>query len=116
MKNYYRLGISNEGNLLLQNSETYHGVVIGANFVAFYKNWLATYLHKLKKPFFIDPRTEVFGLDLNNIKKDSDFRASYQKLINHFDKTAKNKFFSNKIKQGKLSPIDFINNKTLLPA
>lgn len=111
MQNYYRIGITNEGNLLLQNSETFHGVVIGGNFAAFYKNWLAAYLRKLKKPFFIDPHTEVFGLDLNNIKKDSDFRASFQKLINHFDNTAKNKFFSNKIKQGKLSPIDFVSSQ-----
>jgi len=108
VKNYYRIGITNEGKLLQENTETYFGIVLQGNFVALYKNWLAAFLQKLNKPFFIDPRTEVFGLDLNNIKKDNDFRVSFQTLIDHFDKSSKGKYFSNKIKEGKLSPDDFI--------
>jgi len=108
MRNYYRIGITNEGKLLADNPNTFHGIVIQGNFTALYKDWLATFLQKLKKPFFVDPRTEVFGLDLNNIKKDNDFRASFQKLIDHYDNTAKSKFFSNLLKHGKLSPDTFI--------
>jgi len=108
MKNYYRIGVTNERQPLLDNKETYHGVVIGGNFAAFYKNWLSTFLQKLKKPYFLDPRTEVFARDLTLIQKDGDFRSSFEKLINHYDNVAKNKYFSNKLKQGKLSPVDFI--------
>jgi len=61
--------------------------------------------------FFVDPRTEVFGIDLNNIKKENDFRVSFQKLIDHFDRSSNSKYFSTKLKQGKLSPNDFILSK-----
>lgn len=108
MKNYYRIGVTNEGSLLFENPSTFHGVIIGANFAALYKNWLSTFLKKLKKPYFLDPRTEVFGRELSLIQKDGYFRSSFEKLINHFDNVAKNKYFSNKLKQGKLSPDDFI--------
>jgi len=111
MKNYYRIGVTNEGKLLQENSTTYYGIVLQGNFTALYKNWLTVFLQKLKKPFFVDPRTEVFGLDLNNIKKDNDFRVSFQKLIDHFDKSSNSKYFSKKINEGKLSPDDFIISK-----
>jgi hypothetical protein len=107
MENYYRIGITSEGTLLLQNPDTYHGIAIGGNFAALYRDWLAAFLQKLNKPFFIDPRTEVFGLDLNNIKKDNDFRSSFQKLIDHFDSVSKSKYFNTILKRGKLIPADF---------
>jgi hypothetical protein len=112
VENYYRIGITSEGNLLLNNPDTYHGVVIGGNFAALYKDWLATFLQKLKKPFFVDPRSEVFGQDLNFIKKDGDFRSSFKKMIEQFDSTAKSKHFSNLLKRGKLIPDDFIISKS----
>src|SRR2546422_8847425 len=112
MENYYRIGITSEGNLLTQNPNTYHGIVLGGNFAALYRDWLAAFLQKLNKPFFIDPRTEGFGLDLNYIKKDNDFRSSFKKLIEHFDTVTRSKYFSTSLKRGKLIPCDFIVIRT----
>lgn len=110
MRNYYRIGITAEGSLLTANNDTFHGVLIGGNFAALYKNWLSTFLQKLRKPYFLDPRTEGLARDLTLIQKDGEFRSSFDKLINHFDTVAKNKYLSTRLKRGKLSPDDFIES------
>lgn len=81
IKNFYRLGTVGEGSLFREMKDYYFGIVIGAHFVAFYPNWLPTFLGNIRKPFFIDPVTYVFARDIDNIKKDNNFKKSYEKLI-----------------------------------
>lgn len=109
-KNFYRLGTVGEKSLFEDMKDYYFGIVIGAHFAAFYPSWLLTFLSKVKKPFFIDPVTYIFARNLDNIKKENNFKKSYEKLMDICGKNVKTI-----LKRRQLMPKDFLDtNSTLI--
>lgn len=109
IKNFYRLGTVGEKSLFEDMKEYYSGIVIGAHFAAFYPDWSPTFLSKVRKPFFIDPMTYVFARNLDNIKKEDNFKKSYEKLINVFEKNIRVI-----LEKRQLIPRDFLVTNTKL--
>lgn len=105
---FYRIGSAAEGRYFEEMKKYYYGIVINANLITLYSNWILSFVQKLKKPFFINPVTYILSLDLEeNIKKDGDIKKSFEKLA---------KLYGNKIKEiiidkkRELLPEDFIKN------
>ena len=110
VKIFYRLGAVNEKSLFEEMKEHYFGIAIGAHFASFYSNWLPTFLSKVKKPFFIDPMIYIFARNLDNIKKENDFKKSYEKLMDICGGNIKNI-----LQTRQLIPEDFLDaNSTLI--
>lgn len=109
MKVYYRLGTAEEKRLFEDFSEHFYGIVIGANLAAFYPDWLPTFLRKVRKPFFIDPVAYVFARSLENIRKETEIKKSFQKLANKYGNTL-NAIIINSASPRQLIPKDFLAN------
>lgn len=108
-KNFYRLGTAGEKSLFEEMKECYFGIAIGAHFASFYPDWLPTFLSKVRKPFFIDPVTYIFARNLENIKKENNFKKSYEKLMDICGKKVKNI-----LKKRQLVPKDFLDADSTL--
>lgn len=109
MKVYYRLGTAGEKRLFEDFSEHFYGIAIGANLAAFYPDWLPTFLRKVRKPFFIDPATYVFARSLENIRKETEIKKSFQKLANKYGNTL-NAIIISPASPRQLIPKDFLAN------
>ena len=108
IRTYYRLATVGEGRLLDQNRESYDGVMVGANLASYYESSVASILVRLKKPFFVDPCTAPFGLDLGLIKRDGDMRTSYRRLAERIDRGSGAGTLARRIDRGKLRPADLV--------
>jgi len=86
-KLYFRLNITNEKNILRQTKELYDGLVIGAHFASFYKNWISGFLQDISKPYFIDPLTYIFAIDpppIENIDSIMNEKQSFRTLCESY--------------------------------
>lgn len=108
IRTYYRLAAVGEGGLLEKNRESYYGVMVGANIASYYESSVASILARLKKPFFVDPCTAPFGLDLGLIKRDGDMRTSYRRLVERMDRGSGAGTLARRIGQGRLRPSDLV--------
>lgn len=108
IRTYYKLATVGEAKLLEQNRESYDGVMIGANLASYYESSVASTLARLKKPFFMDPSTAPFGLDLGLIKRDGDIRTSYRRLAERIDQGSGVDTLTRRISRGKLRPADLV--------
>lgn len=106
-KLFYRIGSAAEGGYFEEMKGCYYGVVINANLVALYTNWVPIFIQKLKKPFFVDPVTYVLAFDLENIKKNGDIKKSFEKLVNSYGQKIKNIIMG---EERELLPEDFTEN------
>lgn len=86
-KIFYRVGMAGEKAVLLNDivKESYYGICVGANVACFGRNWIAQFINKIDKPFFIDPITYVVQFDVANISKDGEIRKSYSKLLSEYE-------------------------------
>lgn len=70
-----------EKNIIEQNTDMYYGVSIPAHILSLYRNAINQFIHRTKKPFFIDPMSYVFFLDRSIIKRaDGRIKRSYVKM------------------------------------
>ena len=104
---FYRIGSAAEGKYFEEMKKYYYGIVINANLVTLYSNWIPSLVQKLKKPFFINPVTYILSLDLENIKKNGDVKKSFEKLIRLYSSKIKEIVID---KERELLPEDFIKN------
>lgn len=106
IRTYYRLATLGDGKLLERNKEGYDGVMVGANLAAYYDSAVASILIRVKKPFFIDPCTAPFGLDLGLIERDGDMRTSYRRLADRIDAGSGRDALARRLDRGRLRPSD----------
>lgn len=100
VKIYYRFNTGEEKKYLLDNKNEYHGIVISAHICTFYSDMIMSFLKKVKKPYFVDPITYIFGLSPDAMKKDGgDLKKSYEQLINYYGEP-----FSDFLGRDKLDP------------
>jgi hypothetical protein len=87
MKNYIRYGVSKKKRLLADASKAYDGIVFPGNIFLYQKVASPGVVIFLKKPFFIDPMSYLFGEDFEIFKKGIEgefpkrFRPSFEKLL-----------------------------------
>ena len=108
IRTYYRLATAGEGSLLEKNRDSYDGVMVGANIASYCESSVASILVRLKKPFFVDPCTAPFGLDLGLIKRDGDMRTSYRRLVERIDRGSGAGALARRIGRGRLLPSDLV--------
>lgn len=108
IRTYYRLATMSERRLLEQNSKTYDGVMIGAHLASYHESAVASTLARLKKPFFVDPCTAHFGLDLGLIARDGNMRISYRRLTERIDRVSGTDALTRRIGRGRLHPADLM--------
>ena len=78
---FYRLGLTREQHILKDHRNTYSGICIRANYIAYFQKYSLTLLLDLDKPFFIDPMTYIFSRKPQQIQTSSgDLKLSYKKL------------------------------------
>ena len=106
IRTYYRLAALGDGKLLEQNRESYDGIMVGANLAAFYDSAVASILIRSKKPFFVDPCTAPFGLDLGLIERDGEMKTSYRRLADRIDTGSGSSMLASRLDRGRLRPAD----------
>ncbi len=65
-------------------SSRYYGIAISAHLLSYTPTSVIQILSETKKPFFIDPMTFAFAIDLDSISRDGIIRRSYKKLIDDY--------------------------------
>ena len=80
----------------------YYGIAVSAQILSYTPTSVVQLLNTIKKPFFIDPMTFVFGRDIESISKDGKVRKSYRQLADHYGST-----FKKCISGDRLTPSDF---------
>ena len=66
---WYRLGSVKEQGLLERYKGRFHGLVIPAHILVWWRTWINEFLPKLGKPFIVDPMTFALALDPGLISK-----------------------------------------------
>jgi len=103
---WYRLGSVKEQGLLERYKGRFHGLVIPAHILVWWRTWINEFLPKLGKPFIVDPMTFALALDPGLISKETGVKKSWEKLIGHFGKNVSKAFSS-----GPLKPNALVDNK-----
>lgn len=107
-RSYYSPSSVSEIGLLERNKGTYHGVMLGADFVSLYSSTVASRLGAMRKPFFVDPRTALLGRDMGLISREGGvMAASYRRLVERMDAATGSGALGERIKMGRLTPADF---------
>jgi len=84
-----RMGSHAEKEYILKLSNQFDGIIVGANIVEATAGATASLIgQKLKRPYYIDPMTYVFGCDLEGIKSEQkrkgktvvDYKRAYKRL------------------------------------
>lgn len=83
IQKYYRYGIAAEKTLLVDNDDTYHGLVFPAHLAVDQEASLPVFVKKADKPYFVDPMTYVFGFDTSMVATSTgdELRRSWEKMF-----------------------------------
>jgi hypothetical protein len=87
-------------------SSRYYGITISAHLLSYTPTSVIQILSETKKPFFIDPMTFAFAIDLDSISRGGTIRKSYKKLVDDYGQP-----FSSCIGGTKLMPFTFETTK-----
>ncbi len=99
---WYRLGSVKEQGLLERYKTRYHGLVIPAHILVWWRTWINEFLPKLGKPFIVDPMTYALTLDQGLISKGTGVKKSWEKLIEYLGKNVSKAFSSGPLKPNAL--------------
>lgn len=81
MKQYYRLGIAADRDILHEYAHLFNGFVINAHIGSWASGWLPPFLHGLEKVYYIDPFTSIFSHNIEaTLNPNGEQKASYAKL------------------------------------
>lgn len=91
IKLFYRFGATAEKNLFKEMLNYYDGIVINAHFFALFDSMVPSLLKKIEKPFFFDPKTYIFGRNLECFQEDSEEMSdSLIELRKYYGETLRN--------------------------
>ena len=99
---WYRLGSVKEQGLLERHKGRFHGLVIPAHILVWWRTWINEFLPKLGKPFIVDPMTYALALDPDLISKETGMKKSWGKLIEYLGKNMSKAFSSGPLKPNAL--------------
>lgn len=112
IKLFYRYGVAKDKKILQEDVDAYYGISFSAHTACYYQKSIIIFLGGIKKPYFIDPVTYRFAIDLSKIfRKEGGIKKSFVKLLDLYgDKLRKIIINENR----SLRASDFYKNESFL--
>lgn len=85
MRLFYRIASTADGGLARAYPQLFDGLGVAGPLFALHPDWTVDLLRSLGKPFFIDPSSYVYAVDLGNLYKEGELRQSYEALARRLE-------------------------------
>ena len=105
---FYRYGVAKDKTVLLEDADAYYGISFSAHTACYYQKSISFFLGISKKPYFIDPVTYRFAMDLTKIfRRGGGIKKSFVRLLHFYGDKIRNIITT---ENRSLRASDFINN------